>query len=139
MSTPSVLQSHKMQAGLALRASPSRTAVRATRTPVLAAAAADPKIRIKLKSFEVGLLAQSVDSIRDAVDSTGAKMSGPVNLPTRIRRYCVLRSPHVNKKSREHFESRTHSRLMDIQDISAQTIDKLMSLDLPAGVDVQVG
>merc|ERR1712137_412882 len=127
------------RAPAALRTSTRSVAVSAARPqPVLAAAAADPKIRIKLKSFQTDLLAQSVDAIKDAVDSTGASMSGPVNLPTRIRRYCVLRSPHVNKKSREHFESRTHSRLMDIKDISSQTIDKLMTLDLPAGVDVQV-
>mmetsp|Transcript_40552 Transcript_40552/g.114853 ORF Transcript_40552/g.114853 Transcript_40552/m.114853 type:complete len:140 (+) Transcript_40552:160-579(+) len=132
------LKPSNMQARVALRGTAPRTAVRAARVPVVASAAADPKIRIKLKSFEVGLLAQSVDSIRNAVEATGASLSGPVNLPTRIRRYCVLRSPHVNKKSREHFESRTHSRLMDIKDISAQTIDRLMSLDLPAGVDVQV-
>uniref|UniRef100_A0A061SBJ1 Small subunit ribosomal protein S10 n=1 Tax=Tetraselmis sp. GSL018 TaxID=582737 RepID=A0A061SBJ1_9CHLO len=112
---------------------------RAQARPTLAASAApDTKIRIKLKSYEVGLLKDSVEMIKSAVDSTGASMSGPVNMPTRIRRYCVLRSPHVNKKSREHFESRTHSRLMDIKEASAQTIDKLMSLDLPAGVDVQV-
>jgi small subunit ribosomal protein S10 len=117
---------------------PSSARAAAVRPVTMAAAAADPKIRIKLKSFDVGLLAESVESIQRAVDSTGARLSGPVNLPVRIRRYCVLRSPHVNKDSREHFESRTHSRLMDIKDISAETIDRLMILDLPAGVDVQV-
>lgn len=70
--------------------------------------------------------------------ATGATVSGPIPLPTRKRIYCVLRSPHVNKDSREHFEIRTHQRLIDIKDISSMTVDKLMQLDLPAGVDVQV-
>ena len=70
--------------------------------------------------------------------ATGARISGPVPLPTKRRIYCVLRSPHVNKDSREHFETRTHQRLIDIYDITSMTVDRLMQLDLPAGVDVQV-
>eukprot|EP00873_Tetraselmis_striata_P022036 jgi/Tetstr1/442300/TSEL_030441.t1 len=139
LSSSATLRSSVARAPAALRArAPARAAAARSSPVVRAAAAAESKIRIKLKSFDVGLLAESVESIQRAVDSTGASMSGPVNLPTRIRRYCVLRSPHVNKDSREHFESRTHSRLMDIKDVSAETVDRLMILDLPAGVDVQV-
>eukprot|EP00894_Picocystis_sp_ML_P000210 jgi/Pico_ML_1/50727/g1885.t1 len=76
--------------------------------------------------------------IREAATSSAARMSGPVRLPTRRKIFCVLRSPHVNKDSREHFEIRTHQRLIDLHNPSAQTIDSLMSLDLPAGVDIEV-
>ncbi|KAK9916136.1 hypothetical protein WJX75_009056 [Coccomyxa subellipsoidea] len=103
-----------------------------------ATAAAEQKIRIKLKAYDAQLLQQSVGLISDAASSTGARVSGPVYLPTRRRIYCVLRSPHVNKDSREHFETRTHSRMVDIRNLTAQTIDELMQLDLPAGVDVEV-
>jgi len=85
--------------------------------------------------FPGGLLTSSSSYPPQA---TGAKVAGPVPLPTRKRIYCVLRSPHVNKDSREHFEIRTHQRLMDISDLSSMTVDRLMQLDLPAGVDVQV-
>ncbi|KAL4452384.1 hypothetical protein ABPG75_008046 [Micractinium tetrahymenae] len=109
---------------------------------VLAAAAApaaqQQKIRIKLKSYWVDLLHDSVEKIREAASSTGATIAGPVPLPTRRKIYTVLRSPHVNKDSREQFEVRLHQRLIDIKDLSSQTVDKLMSLDLPAGVDVEV-
>ncbi|CAD7697587.1 unnamed protein product [Ostreobium quekettii] len=76
--------------------------------------------------------------IIDVASATGAKVSGPVPLPTRRKLYCVLRSPHVNKDSREHFEIRIHQRLIDIKDLSAQTLDRLMELDIPAGVDANV-
>eukprot|EP00884_Botryococcus_braunii_P002688 jgi/Botrbrau1/1241/Bobra.0163s0034.1 len=102
------------------------------------AAPAQQKIRIKLKSYNTNLIKQSCDQILEAAKSTGARVSGPVPLPTRRRIYCVLRSPHVNKDSREHFETRMHQRLIDIKDLTAQTIDELMQLDLPSGVDVEV-
>lgn len=84
------------------------------------------------------MIEESCSEIRAAVEATGASVSGPVRLPTRRRLYCVLRSPHVNKDSREHFEIRTHQRLLDITNLTSGSIDKLMSLDLPAGVDIQV-
>ncbi|KAL4539768.1 hypothetical protein Ndes2526A_g02786 [Nannochloris sp. 'desiccata'] len=96
------------------------------------------KIRIKLKSYWVDLLQDSVEKIKEAAASTGATIAGPVPLPTRRRIYTVLRSPHVNKDSREQFELRTHQRLIDVKNLSSQTIDRLMQLDLPAGVDVEV-
>ncbi len=96
------------------------------------------RIRLKLKSFEAGLLDSSVNHIVETIKKTGAKIKGPIPLPTYISRYTVLRSPHVNKKSREQFEIRTHKRLMDIVDASQQTVDALMKIDLPAGVDIEV-
>ena len=96
------------------------------------------KIRIRLKAFDHKVLDQSVMEILDAAKRTGARVSGPIPLPTEINRYCVLRSPHVDKKSREHFEMRTHKRLLDILDPTQQTIDALMKLDLSAGVDVEI-
>ncbi|NIP30702.1 MAG: 30S ribosomal protein S10 [Candidatus Dadabacteria bacterium] len=96
------------------------------------------KIRIKLKSFDYRLLDRSTVEIVDTAKRTGAKIAGPVPLPTRINRYCVLRSPHVNKNSREHFEIRTHKRLVDILDPTQQTIDELMKLDLASGVEVEI-
>jgi len=96
------------------------------------------KIRIRLKAFDHKVLDQSVTEILDAAKRTGARISGPIPLPTEINRYCVLRSPHVDKKSREHFEMRTHKRLLDILDPTQQTIDALMKLDLSAGVDVEI-
>lgn len=96
------------------------------------------KIRIKLKSYWVDLLQYSVDQIREAADTTGARLAGPVQLPTRKKVFTVLRSPHVNKDAREQFEFRMHQRLIDVKDLSAETVEKLMELDLPAGVDVQV-
>jgi small subunit ribosomal protein S10 len=96
------------------------------------------KIRIRLKGYDHKLLDQSVVEILDAAKRTGARVSGPIPLPTEINRYCVLRSPHVDKKSREHFEIRTHKRLLDILDPTQQTIDALMKLDLSAGVDVEI-
>ena len=96
------------------------------------------KIRIKLKSFDHRLLDRSTVEIVDTAKRTGARIAGPVPLPTKINRYCVLRSPHVNKNSREHFEIRTHKRLVDILEPTQQTIDELMKLDLASGVEVEI-
>ncbi|KAI8008236.1 hypothetical protein LOK49_LG07G03493 [Camellia lanceoleosa] len=96
------------------------------------------KIRIKLRSYWVRLIEDSCKQIMDAARTTNAKTMGPVPLPTKKRIYCVLKSPHVHKDARFHFEIRTHQRLIDILYPTAQTIDSLMQLDLPAGVDVEV-
>ncbi len=96
------------------------------------------KIRIRLKGYDHRLLDQSVVEIMDTAKRTGAKVSGPIPLPTKINRWTVLRSPHVDKKSREQFEIRTHKRLLDILDPTPQTVDALMKLDLAAGVDVEI-
>jgi small subunit ribosomal protein S10 len=96
------------------------------------------KIRIRLKGYDHRLLDQSAVEIMDTAKRTGAKVSGPIPLPTMINRWTVLRSPHVDKKSREQFEIRTHKRLMDILDPTPQTVDALMKLDLAAGVDVEI-
>ena len=96
------------------------------------------KIRIRLKAYDYKLLDQSVGEIVDTVRRSGAKIAGPVPLPTKINKYTVLRSPHVNKKSREQFEIRTHKRLLDILEPTQQTVDALMKLDLSAGVDVEI-
>ena len=97
-----------------------------------------PRIRIRLKAYDHKLLDQSVTDIIETVRSTGAQIMGPIPMPTRISRYTVLRGPHVNKKSREQFEVRTHKRLLDSVEPTAQTLDSLMSLDLAAGVDVEI-
>lgn len=99
---------------------------------------ADHKIRIKLRAYDHRLLDQSTQEIVSAAQRTGASVRGPIPLPTNITKYTVLRGPHVDKKSREQFESRTHKRLMDIIDPSASTVDALMKLVLPAGVDVEI-
>ncbi|MBS3818675.1 30S ribosomal protein S10 [bacterium] len=96
------------------------------------------KIRIRLQSFDHRLLDQSVKDILVKAKRTGAQVSGPVPLPTRIHKFCVLRSPNVNKRSREHFEMRIHKRLMDISDYNNETIEELQKLDLPAGIDVEI-
>jgi len=96
------------------------------------------KVRIRLKAFDHKLLDQSTSEIVDTAKRTGARFSGPIPLPTNISRYAVLRSPHVNKKSMEHFELRVHKRLLDILEPTQQTIDALMKLDLSAGVDVEI-
>ncbi|GMJ10406.1 plastid ribosomal protein of the 30S subunit 10 [Hibiscus trionum] len=101
-------------------------------------AAPKQKIRIKLRSYWVPLIEDSCKQIMDAARSSNAKTMGPVPLPTKKRIYCVLKSPHVHKDARFHFEIRTHQRLIDILYPTAQTIDSLMQLDLPAGVDVEV-
>jgi len=96
------------------------------------------KIRIKLKSFDHKILDKSVKDIVRTAKMTGAKVVGPVPLPTKIEKYSVLRSPHVNKTSFEQFEIRTHKRLVDIYEHTPQTIDALMKLELSAGVDVEI-
>ncbi len=95
-------------------------------------------IRIRLKSFDHKLIDQSTYEIVATAKRTGAKVSGPIPLPTKIERYTVLRSPHVNKKSREQFEMRTHKRLIDILDTNEDTVEALMKLQLPAGVSVDI-
>jgi small subunit ribosomal protein S10 len=96
------------------------------------------KIRIKLKAFDHKLLDQSAVEIVETARRTGARVAGPIPLPTGIEKYCVLRSPHVDKKSREQFEIRTHKRLLDILEPTQATVDALMKLDLSAGVDVEI-
>jgi small subunit ribosomal protein S10 len=99
---------------------------------------ADQKIRIRLRAYDHRLLDRSVKEIVETVRRTGARVAGPVLLPTAINRWTVLRSTHVDKKSREQFEIRTHKRLLDILDPTPQTVDALMKLDLPSGVDVEI-
>ncbi len=96
------------------------------------------KIRIKLKAYDHRVLDQSTQEIVATAQRTGARIAGPIPLPTVKNKWTVLRSPHVDKKSREQFEIRTHKRLMDILDPTAETVDALMRLDLPAGVDVEI-
>lgn len=96
------------------------------------------KIRIRLKSYDHRLLDRSVSEIVETARRTGANVIGPIPLPVRINRYTVLRSPNVDKKSREQFEIRTHKRLVDIMQPTSQTVDALMRLDLAAGVDVEI-
>jgi small subunit ribosomal protein S10 len=96
------------------------------------------KIRIRLKAFDYKLIDQSAAEIVETAKRTGAIVKGPVPLPTRMQRFDILRSPHVNKTSRDQFEIRTHQRLMDIVDPTDKTVDALMKLDLPAGVDVEI-
>ncbi len=95
-------------------------------------------IRIRLKAFDHRVLDQSTAEIVNTARRTGAQVRGPIPLPTRIEKYTVLRSPHIDKKSREQFEIRTHKRLLDIVDPTPQTVDALMKLDLAAGVDVEI-
>ena len=95
-------------------------------------------IRIRLKAFDHRVLDQSTSEIVNTAKRTGAQVRGPIPLPTRIERFTVNRSPHIDKKSREHFEIRTHRRLLDIVDPTPQTVDALMKLDLAAGVDVEI-
>ena len=96
------------------------------------------KIRIRLKAFDYKLIDQSAAEIVETAKRTGAVVKGPIPLPTKIERFNILRSPHVNKTSREQLEIRTHLRLMDIVDWTDKTTDALMKLDLPAGVDVEI-
>ena len=95
-------------------------------------------IRIRLKAFDHRVLDVSASEILDTARRTGAQVCGPIPLPTRIERFTVLRGPHIDKKSREQFEIRTHKRLLDIVDPTPQTVDALMKLDLAAGVDVEI-
>ena len=99
---------------------------------------ANERIRVKLRGFDVELVEQSSKSIVSTVVKAGAKVSGPVPLPTRINKYTVLRSPHVNKTAREQFEMRTHKRLIDILEPTPKVVEALMKLELPAGVDVEI-
>ena len=96
------------------------------------------KIRIKLKAYDFKLLDASAAEIVETAKRTGARVAGPVPLPTRISRWTVLRGPFIDKKSREQFEMRTHKRLLDILEPTQQTVDALMKLDLSAGVDVEI-
>jgi small subunit ribosomal protein S10 len=96
------------------------------------------KIRIRLKAYDSTILNSSATEIMETVQRSGAQVSGPIPLPTRIEKFCVLRSPHVDKKSREQFEIRTHKRLLDILEPTQQTVDALMKLELPPGVDVEI-
>ena len=96
------------------------------------------RVRIRLKAFDHRLLDQASKDIVNTAKRTGAKVAGPIPLPTMINRFTVLRSPHVDKKSREQFEIRTHKRLLDIVAPTQETVDALMKLDLPAGVDVEI-
>ena len=96
------------------------------------------KIRIRLKAFDHRVLDKSTAEIVDTARRTGARLAGPIPLPTDLNKWTVLRSPHVDKKSREQFEIRTHKRLIDIFEPTSQTVDALMTLDLPAGVDVEI-
>ena len=96
------------------------------------------KIRIRLKAFDHAVIDQTAADIVRTAEKTGAQVSGPIPLPTRIQRWTVLRSPHIDKKSREQFEMRTHKRLLDIVDPTPHTVDALMKLDLAAGVDVEI-
>ncbi len=95
-------------------------------------------IRIRLKAFDYRILDSSTAEIVSTAKRTGATVRGPIPLPTNIEKFCVLRGPHVDKKSREQFEIRTHKRLLDIVDPTPQTVDALMKLDLAAGVDVEI-
>ena len=97
-----------------------------------------PKIRIRMKAFDSQLLDMSVSEILDTAVRTGSRTAGPIPLPTSIEKYTVLRGPHIDKKSREQFEIRTHKRLIDIIEPTAQTVDALMKLELAAGVDVEI-
>ena len=99
---------------------------------------AGQKIRIRLKAYDHRILDQSVSEIVDTATRTGARVAGPIPLPTVLNKFTVLRSPHVDKKSREQFEIRTHKRLLDILEPTPETIDALMKLDLSAGVDVEI-
>jgi len=96
------------------------------------------KVRIKLKTYDINLLNLSCKSIIESINRTEAVVIGPISMPTRRRIYCLLRSPHVDKDSREHFEIRVHTKLIDVYQPSTQTIDALMKLNIPSGVDVEV-
>jgi small subunit ribosomal protein S10 len=102
------------------------------------ATATGQKIRIKLKAYDHEIIDQSTKKIVETVVRTQAKIQGPVPLPTEIRKYCVIRSPHKDKDSREHFEMRIHKRLIDIVEPTGKTVESLQRLDLPAGVDIEI-
>ena len=97
-----------------------------------------PRIRIRLKAYDHSLLDQSANEIVETAKRTGAKVAGPIPLPTRIEKFTVNRSPHVDKKSMDQFEIRTHKRLLDIVDPTSRTVDELKKLNLPSGVDITI-
>jgi small subunit ribosomal protein S10 len=99
---------------------------------------AGQRIRIRLKAYDHRVIDQSAHDIVETVKRTGARVAGPIPLPTRVERFTVLRSPHADKKSHETFEQRTHKRLLDIIDPTAKTVDELKKLNLPAGVDITI-
>jgi len=99
---------------------------------------AEPRVRIRMEAYDHEVLDESARQIVEAVKRSGAKVYGPIPLPTDIERYTVLRSPHVNKKSREQFEIRTHKRIIDIEEPTGQTVDALHRLVMPAGVDIKI-
>lgn len=96
------------------------------------------KLRIKLRAYDYKVLDSSVSEIVQTAKNTGARITGPIPMPTEINKFTVLRSPHIDKKSREQFEMRTHKRIVDIVEPTQQTVDSLMKLDLSAGVDVEI-
>ena len=98
----------------------------------------DEKIRIRMEAYDHRVLDRSASRIVDTASRTGARVSGPVPLPTHVERYTVLRSPHVNKKAREQFEIRTHKRLIDIHEPTVHTVEALNNLDVPAGVEIKI-
>jgi small subunit ribosomal protein S10 len=100
--------------------------------------AATPTVRIRIRAYNHRILDNSAEKITETAKRTGARVSGPIPLPTRIRRWCVIRGPHIDKESMEHFELRTHNRLIDIVEPNNKTIDALMRLDLPSGVDIEI-
>jgi len=96
------------------------------------------RIRVRLKSYDSRVIDQTAEEIVDTAVRTGAKVAGPVPLPTENKKFCVIRGPHIDKDSRDHFEMRIHKRLVDILEPTPKTIDSLMHLDLPAGVDIEI-
>ncbi len=96
------------------------------------------KVRIRLRAFDHRIIDQSAEKITETAKRTGARVAGPIPLPTHIRKFCVIRGPHIDKESMEHFELRTHNRLIDILEPTNKTIDALMRLDLPSGVDIEI-
>lgn len=96
------------------------------------------RVRIRLRAYDHRLIDQSAEKIVETARRTGARIVGPVPLPTHLRRFCVIRAAHIDKESMEHFELRTHNRLIDILDPTNKTIDALMRLDLPSGVDIEI-
>jgi len=97
-----------------------------------------PTVRIRIRAYDHRILDQSAIKISETCKRTGARISGPIPLPTRIRKFCVIRGPHIDKESMEHFELRVHNRLLDIHDLTNRTIEALERLDLPSGVDIQI-
>jgi small subunit ribosomal protein S10 len=99
---------------------------------------ADIKLRIRLRAYDHRVIDQSAEKIVETAKRSGARVRGPIPLPTNIRRFCVIRGPHIDKESMEHFELRTHNRLIDIVEPTSKTIDALSRLDLPSGVDISI-